>query len=473
MRVQSLRTKLVIANILPILLLMPLLSLYLLNTLEEFYTEKLLQRLTQQGLLLLEQVRREPALVENAGAAQRFLAAVARSTDARVLLLSAEGVILGSTRPTDADRIGTQYMAADIQRALHGLPAQGTGQGLVTEVAYVVKPVAHDGAIQGVLRLSYEMDDLRLQLNQLHWLVLSGTGVTALWGLALGLGLARTLTGSIDRLVGCIRAIAAGNYRTRVDTPRDDEIGLLASSVNRMATQLADAEALRQQQLAAIVHELARPLTSMSVAVEVLLDEEESDPALRRDFLAGVGEEIARLQRLVGALQQVRRQSLEPLPIHCTAVSLPRMISAGLTHCKPLAARLGVTLSAQLPADLPSVRADEDRLLQVLINLLDNALKFTPRGGRITIEAATAPEADMVWVAVTDTGCGIAPDELPHLFQQFYRGAESRAPEKRGMGLGLALCHQIITAHGGKIWVESRPGQGTRMIFTLPPLDKL
>lgn len=165
MRLQSLRTKLIVANILPILLLMPLLSLYLLNTLEDFYTEKLLQRLTQQGLLLLDQVRREPALVENVAAAQRFLAAVARSTDARVLLLSEEGTILGSTHPIDAKRIGTQYMAADVKTALRGLSAQGTGQGLVTEVAYVVQPVERNGVIQ----LAAFVMGLLVMYLVLHW----------------------------------------------------------------------------------------------------------------------------------------------------------------------------------------------------------------------------------------------------------------------------------------------------------------
>jgi signal transduction histidine kinase len=119
-----------------------------------------------------------------------------------------------------------------------------------------------------------------------------------------------------------------------------------------------------------------------------------------------------------------------------------------------------------MPRALPKIRADEDRLIQVLTNLLDNALKFTSPGGRVTVRADE--QTDAVWVCVADTGTGIAPDELPHLFQQFYRGGETRPPEKRGMGLGLALCREIISAHGGQVKVESEPGRGTRFTFTLP-----
>jgi two-component system, OmpR family, sensor histidine kinase BaeS len=471
MRLQSLRTKFAIANILPILLLMPLLSLYLLNTLEEFYTQKLLQQLAQQGLLIFDQVREDSALVEDSTAAQEFLTAVGHNTPARVLLLSKEGVILGSTRAVDADYIGAQYRAPAVETALRGSSVQGTGKGLMSEVAYVVMSVQYNGAIRGVLRLSYEVDDVRTQFNQLRWLVIGGTGVTALLGLVLGLGLAKTVTNPLRYLTWSVQELAAGNYTARVGTQRQDEIGILTRSFNQMATQLAAAAAKRQQQLAAIVHELARPLTGMSAAVETLLDDVDTDAELRHDLLAGVGEEIARLERLVGTLQQVQKQIFQPLQLRCMPTSLDRIIHSTIANFEPVAAQRGVTLAAKLPADLPTICIDEDRMIQVLTNLLDNALKFTPSGGTITVAAWV--EADAIQVCVSDTGVGIAPEELPLIFQQFYRGAESRPPETRGMGLGLTICQQIITAHGGKIRAESTLGQGTSMIFTLPSLGKL
>ena len=471
MRLQSLRTKFAIANILPILLLMPVLSLYLLNTLETFYTEKVLQQLAQQGLLIFDQVRADPALVEEPAAAQAFLEQVGHNTAARVLLLSQDGVILGSTRTADAARIGTQYTAPAVEAARRGEAARGMGQGLTEEVAYVIMPVQHNGVVQGVLRLSYEVDDVRMQFEQLRWLVVGGTGVTALLGLALGLGLAKTVTSPLSHLTKRTQEIAAGNYRARVDTSRQDEIGILSQSFNQMATKLADAESVRQQQLAAIVHELARPLTGMSAAVEALLDDGNATAEVRHDLLTGVGEEIARLERLVITLQQVQKQILQPLHLRCAPASLAHLIHTIVANFEPVAAQRGVTLVTKLPADLPSATCDEDRLIQVLTNLLDNALKFTSSGGAIHVEAQMV--AETIQVCVTDTGVGIDPEELPHIFQQFYRGAESRPPETRGMGVGLTICQQIITAHGGGIWAESTLGQGARLTFTLPALGKL
>lgn len=471
MRLQSLRAKFAIANSLPMLLLMPVLSLYLLNTLETFYTQKILQQLAQQALLIFDQVRAEPALVEEPAAAQAFLTAVGSNTGARVLLLSKAGLILGSTRTADADYIGVHYMTPAIADALRGTPAYGTGPGLTSEVAYVAMPVRQNGVVHGVLRLSYEVEDVRAQFNQLRWLVMGGTGATVLLGLALGLALTKTITSPLHHLTKRIQELAAGNYAARVDTERQDEIGLLARSFNQMAAQLAAAEATRQQQLAAIVHELARPLTGMSAAVETLLDDTAADPELRHELMAGVGEEIARLERMVSTLQQVQQQILQPIQLQCTPVSLTRIIEATIANFAPLATQRGITLAAKLPANLPIICIDEDRLIQVLTNLLDNALKFTARGGTITVEVWMA--ANAIQVCVTDTGVGITPEELPQIFQQFYRGDAARPPETRGMGLGLTICREIITAHGGEIWAERPRDQGARLIFTIPTLGRL
>ncbi|HMN31195.1 MAG TPA: HAMP domain-containing protein, partial [Caldilineaceae bacterium] len=266
MKLQGLRTKLIIANILPILLLSPLLSLYLLYSLENLYTQKLLQRLAQQAQLLMTRVEEQPRLVEDAGAAQRFLKEVARITDAHVLLLSKEGTILGSTRVEYADRIGTRYTGPAVEQVLQGQAAQGMGPGLITEVVYVMLPVRVDGVMQGVLRLSYEVDDIHSQFAQLRWLVLGGVGVTAMLGLGFGLALAMTITRPLQQVIQRIQAIAAGQYQTRIMLERQDEIGMLARSFNQMAGQLEEAESARQRQLAAIVHELARPLAGMQAA---------------------------------------------------------------------------------------------------------------------------------------------------------------------------------------------------------------
>ncbi|MEZ4726119.1 MAG: ATP-binding protein [Caldilineaceae bacterium] len=466
MRIHSLRIKFAISNVLPILLLMPLLSLYLFYSLETFFTQKMLQQLTYQANLLFDQVQQQPDLLLDEVAVQRFLTTVARHTDARVILLSPEGIVIGSTRQEDTAWIGKAYHDAVIDQALLGKRVQGIGPGFTTEVAYVAQPLQSNGVTAGVLRLSYEVDDLQLQLNQLRWLVIGGVAVTTLLGLGLAIGLATTITRPLRQLSEQTQAIAEGNYRARLTSQRQDEIGALAHSFNQMAARLNEAELVRTRQLAAIVHELARPLTGMRAAVETLLDGADADSEMRHALLSGMEEEVARLERQLRTLQSVPKRMLRPFRLRNTTVDLERVIRASVANFEPVAAQMGVILRTQLPAPLPPVQADEDRLIQVLTNLLDNALKFTPRSGQVTVQAGEDP--DHVWITVADTGVGIGSDEQPYIFQQFYRGADSRAPEKLGMGLGLTICREIIRAHRGQITVDSTPGKGTRFTFTLP-----
>jgi signal transduction histidine kinase len=233
-----------------------------------------------------------------------------------------------------------------------------------------------------------------------------------------------------------------------------------------MVQRLEEAEHARERQLAAIVHELARPLAGMRAAVETVRDSAGADPEMREILLDGVGEELGRLERLIGTLQGLQKRALRPIQLNRSEVSLERVIRASAANFEPIASRLGIGLTVEVPHALPEIRADEDRVIQVLTNLLDNAFKFTPRGGRVTLQASE--DDQNVWVSVADTGVGIALEELPHVFQQFYRGDESRPPEKRGMGLGLAICREIVVAQGGRIQVESQRGRGTRFTFSIP-----
>jgi signal transduction histidine kinase len=310
------------------------------------------------------------------------------------------------------------------------------------------------------------VSDVRAQFNQLQWLVMGGIGLAVALALALALGLSTTITRPLHQLSQNAQRIAAGDYRARVALHRQDEVGALAHSFNQMVERLETAEQARGRQLAAIVHELSRPLAGMRAAIETLRDGADTEREVRDTLLGGVEEELGRLVRLVGTLQSLHKRALRPMQLNCTEIALERVIRAGVANFEPVAAELEIELLVDLPPNLPRVYADQDRVIQVLTNLLDNAFKFTPRSGRVTVRAGEDNRG--VWVSVADTGVGIAPDELPHVFQQFYRGDESRPLEKRGMGLGLAICREIVMAHQGQIWVESESGQGARFTFTLP-----
>ncbi len=464
--ITSLRAKLALSHILPIVLLMPVLSLFLLYTLEGFFTQTLLQQLDHQARLLRDQAEQTPQIVEDPQAAGAYLHTVAALTDARVVILAPDATVVSSTHPEDSDRLGKPYAVPSVLQALRGESVQGIGPGFTGEVAYVILPIRQNGATAGVLRLSYDVTNVRAEFIRLQWLVVAALGATIILGMVMGLGLATMITRPLRELAENTRNVAAGNLSVRVRSQSRDEVGALASSFNQMAARLEESEKLHGRQLAAITHELARPLAGMQEAVDTLLDIADTDPETRESLLTGVQDELGRLRRLVKTLQGFHKRTLRPLQITSAELALERVIRASIANFEPLAAQRGITLAEDLPRHLPVVRADADRIIQVLTNLLDNACKFTPRDGRITVQAGE--NLTTVWVSVADTGVGIAPEEHPHLFQQFYRGRDSRPPEMRGMGLGLAICREIITAHRGKIWVESEPGKGARFTFTLP-----
>ncbi len=462
----NLRTKFSISHILPILVVMPVLSLYLLYTLEDFLTVNLLQQLKYQANLTRNQAALQPQILDDPRAAQAFLSQIGQLTDARVILLSQDATILGSTRQEDVERVGQRHTDASVETALRGETAQGVGPGFVAEVAYVVLPLAHNGVTRGALRVSYEVNDIRAQFSQLQWLILGGAAISAVIGLVLGVGLAATIVRPLRQLSASAESIAAGNFRARVEANTRDEVGTLAHSFNRMAERLADAGQARDRQLASIVHELARPLTVMRAAIETLRETRDQSRDMRDTLLASLQEEFTRLERMLETLQGLHKRVLRPMQLQRAPVALERVIRSCAVNYETLARQAGIALSVEVAKNLPPLRADEDRLIQVLTNLLDNAFKFTPRDGQIRVRAER--DAKGVSVRVTDTGSGIAPDELPHIFEQFYSGAKSSPPEKRGMGLGLSICREIVQAHGGEIQVESTMEQGTRFTFNLP-----
>ncbi|MBI5029445.1 MAG: HAMP domain-containing protein [Chloroflexi bacterium] len=462
----SLRSKLVLSHIMPTLLLLPLLSLYLLYTLEDFYTSSLLDQLVQQSQLIRKDMESKLGPFPNAVAAQNFLNEIAPFTFSRVLILDHDATVLASTRLEDASRIGTKLENPSIMQALEGDMATGVGPGYATDVAYVVLPIQRDGVSIGALRLSYEVTDVRTQFDQLRWLIMGGFTFTVLLSVALALGLATTITRPLRLLSEGVQRIATGDYLAHVPVRSRDEVGFLARGFNQMTERLREAEQGRQRQLAAIVHELVRPLAGMHAAIETLRDGADTDREMREALLTGTAEELARFKRMLGTLQSLHQRELHPIRLVLTEIDLQRLIHACANNFEPIAARQQITLTENIQEPLPRVQVDEDRIIQVLTNLLDNAVKFTPRGGSVSIQSGIAKRH--IQVRVSDTGVGISPEELPYVFQQFYSGAETRPPEKRGMGLGLTICREIIEAHQGEIQVDSAIGKGTTITFTLP-----
>jgi histidine kinase len=257
----------------------------------------------------------------------------------------------------------------------------------------------------------------------------------------------RRIVRPVRQLAAASHRLADGHYGERVPARGGDELAELAASFNTMADALEQTETRRRELLGDVAHELRTPLAAIGGYMEGLTDERLApDPEI---FLR-VSRDVARLQRIVSDLEELSR-------LEAGALSLDR----GQAEDK------GLSLEERVDSGLPAARADPDRVQQVLLNLIGNAIQYTPAAGRIMVSAQS--RAGALEVRVADTGIGIALEHLPHVFERFYRVDRSRARAGGGSGLGLTIARHIIEAHGGRIWAESPgPGLGSTFAFTLP-----
>jgi signal transduction histidine kinase len=281
--------------------------------------------------------------------------------------------------------------------------------------------------------------------------------------LALSLAVARRILGPVEAITAAARRMAAGDLTGRVAVSSSDEIGTLARAFNGMADAVARAESLRRGLVTDVAHELRTPLTNLRCQVEALQDGLQPADATS---LRSLHEETLLLARLVGDLEDLALAESGQLPLHLARVAAGDLVAASLAAIRPIAAGRGIALRAEVDPPALELTADRERLAQVLRNLLANALTHTPDGGAITVSARQ--DGGTAAIVVADTGRGIDPEHLPHVFERFYRADPSRARATGGAGLGLAIVKYLVEAHGGSVAAESAAGAGARFTITLP-----
>lgn len=254
--------------------------------------------------------------------------------------------------------------------------------------------------------------------------------------------------------------VASGDYSARVEEKGPQEVRALAHAFNEMTVRLQKNDEQRRNLLADVTHELRTPLTVIQGNLEGLLD-----GVYPRDdsHLAPILEETRVLSRLIDDLRTLALAEAGALKLEKEPTDLLAVVNEAVTSFRAQAAAAGVELVCKAPSDLPIIEIDRERIREVLENLISNALRFTPRGGQVTVECAPDRPNGLVLVSVSDTGAGISPEDLLHVFDRFFKSRNSR-----GMGLGLAIAKNLVAAHDGKISAESEQGRGTRISFSLP-----
>jgi signal transduction histidine kinase len=293
-------------------------------------------------------------------------------------------------------------------------------------------------------------------------LLYAALGATLI-ALPLGLLLARTLTRPLRELTAASRAMAQGDLEQSVTVRSQDELGELALAFNQMSAELARANQARRQMTADIAHDLRTPLTVIKGYAEALRDEDLPPTTATFDTIYW---EAEHLSHLIEDLRTLSLVDAGELTLNCRPASPRDLLERTAAAYLPQARGLGIALHVDPAPGLPPVHVDPERLAQVLGNLVGNALRHTPGGGRITLAAGQL--AGSIHLIVQDTGTGIAPDDLPHVFDRFYRGDAARETDEGESGLGLAIAKSLVEAHGGTISVSSTRGEGTTFVIALP-----
>jgi signal transduction histidine kinase len=341
------------------------------------------------------------------------------------------------------------------------------GDRLPPNVLQDAFPMQVDGETVGYVLASREAfrqsQAEQLLLERVNRTVLFASFGAAVLALALGLLLARTLTQPIRELTAATEAVAQGHLEQQVSVRSGDELGELARSFNQMSSDLAFARSLRQQMTADIAHELRTPLSVILSHVDAI---EEGVLPASPETLHVIREETAQLSRLVEDLRTLSRADAGELSMTMLPTDPSHLLEKAAASHRPLAAEKGIELEIEIEEGLPEIEVDPDRIGQVLDNLLSNALRHTPEGGTIRLLAREI--RDGLELVVLDSGPGITPEALPHVFDRFYRADSARGRDLGGSGLGLAIARSIVESHGGTIRAESNSGEGALFVVSLP-----
>lgn len=376
--------------------------------------------------------------------------------DIRLLLVDDQSKVVADTL---SSAVGTTISQTDLSA---GYPLRLGSQRVGTLLAVSAQPNVNSPG-SGFLN----------SINASTWLAGLAAATMAL---VIGSLLFRQIVSPVRAVTVGAQRIAAGDLNQRISVTSRDEVGMLANAFNQMADALTHDRQLRQNMTADIAHELRTPLSIIQGNLEAMLDG--VLPASPEE-IASLRDETALLTRLVTDLRLLSLAEAGQLKLECAETDLSDLLNRTIDSMRSQAETLAVHLEADVSPDLPRISLDADRISQVIRNLVSNALRHTPAGGSVSVRAFPNRQAVQnkpeVVIEVTDTGSGIASEDLLYVFDRFYRADKSRTRSSGGSGIGLAIVKQLVEAHGGRVWVESpvpdhteSPHSGTRFSFSLP-----
>jgi signal transduction histidine kinase len=401
---------------------------------------------------------------------QVMLISKLKSPNDRLVLADSSGTIIGDT--------ANDWLEKNVKEVGLINPTYITISGKVVGNLYLMfygsisdksSMMINRGCMEGPVSLNVAEQNFLNQINSYLW-VAGFIGVAV--ALFLGIILTRQITFPIHALTKGAHQIAKGKLNYRVKAGSKDELGELAQSFNSMASSLDKMEHSRRQLTADIAHELRTPLTVIEGTVDAMLDGVFKPD---KEHLASIKEQTAQLTRLINDLREISLAESGQLKLDIAPTDMVDLARRKLSQAKVRALDKGIQLKLDVPGKIPEVKIDSARIEQVIANLLTNAIRHTPSGGKITVALETVTSVNdyqldkpSLLVSVADTGEGIHAEHLPHIFERFYRVESSRAKNEGETGLGLSIVKQMVEAHGGKVWAQSKLSRGSTFYIAIP-----
>ena len=377
---------------------------------------------------------------------------------ARVLVMDSDGKVLVDSFSEEWLE-GLVLKHGEVQSALAGSSATGIHELESSErVLYVAVPILNEKLSRGAVMLVADVGDIYQTLGNVSRNMVLISLLSGLLTALLSLVLAGILTRPVNELTVAVEGVATGNLEQKIPVRGRDELGRLASAFNEMSSRLVVSDRTRRQFLADASHELKSPLTSIKALAESMLHDQEADVSLYQEYLHDINTEADRLARIVDSMLQLSRLEDQDYEMAKEMTNIEELVNHVVGLMWPRTAELGINLLQEVS---PGIRwqVNADLFMRVLFNLLDNALRYTPQGGSVSVGVHKTGEG--LVLKVTDTGTGIPPHDLPRIFERFYRIDKARTRNTGGTGLGLSIVRQAVERHGGRISVQSVPGEGT------------
>jgi two-component system phosphate regulon sensor histidine kinase PhoR len=448
---------------------------------ESYFRQRLIDELSSQSGQLEYLMKTDSLVTPSDKMWYARLQDYSRVSNLRLTLIREDGVVLFESDLPESllSSMENHLMRPEVQEALkRGYGSEGRhsatlGMDLLYYARRLDEPLELPDGEARLLRLAVPLTGVQAVTTEIRWMIgLAGLLVIVLVT-GLSLIVSRRVSKPIREIAAVAREIHGGNLEKRMPIESKDEIGELGVVLNEMLAklnadiiQLRKLERVRSEFLGNVSHELRTPIFAVQGLLETLLNGALEDPKVNRDFLEKAHKNVIRLNTLLNDLIEISRIEFGEMKMSFRYFNVNEYLRSVVSELQPTAERKGISLAATLStSDAVQVLGDKERLRQVMLNLIDNAIKYTERGGRVDVLARD--EGETVRISVGDTGCGIPRDHLPRIFERFYRVDKDRSRELGGTGLGLAIVKHIVEAHGSKVEVESEVGKGSVFSFAL------